>query len=83
MHAYMQAWSHLYIAGRMQKPITPLTPPLSPAAPLAAAQHANLQGALSAALLLLAPQQCFTTHQLLEAIVALSYRGDVRCVLHI
>lgn len=71
----MQAWSHLYVAGRMQKPVTPLSD-LEPGAPLARAQRANLHGALAAALLLL-PER-FTTRQLMEAVVSLSYRGDVR-----
>ncbi|GIL45875.1 hypothetical protein Vafri_3005 [Volvox africanus] len=49
----LSLWEHLYIAGRMHKPVTPLLP--APPGLLAAAQEANLHNALAAALVLLPP----------------------------
>ncbi|GIL94530.1 hypothetical protein Vretimale_762, partial [Volvox reticuliferus] len=70
----LSLWEHLYIAGRMQKPVTPLLP--APPGPLAAAQESNLHNALAAALVLLPPT--FTEEELLRTLVGLSYRGDIR-----
>ncbi|KXZ42290.1 hypothetical protein GPECTOR_167g171 [Gonium pectorale] len=69
-------WAHLYIAGRLHKPVTALTPHPPPGGPLAEALHANLHHALAAALVLLPPT--FTEEELLRMVVGLSYRGDVR-----
>ncbi|GIL45877.1 hypothetical protein Vafri_3005 [Volvox africanus] len=70
----LSLWEHLYIAGRMHKPVTPLLP--APPGLLAAAQEANLHNALAAALVLLPPT--FTEEELLRTLVGLSYRGDIR-----
>ena len=45
-------WSTLYVAGRLHKPVTHL---MAPSPTLAAAQEANLDSAVAAALLLLPP----------------------------
>ncbi|GLI63963.1 hypothetical protein VaNZ11_007130 [Volvox africanus] len=73
----LSLWEHLYIAGRMHKPVTPLLP--APPGPLAAAQETNLHNALAAALVLLPPT--FTEEELLRTLVGLSYRGDIRLAI--
>ncbi|KAG2448782.1 hypothetical protein HYH02_006134 [Chlamydomonas schloesseri] len=69
----LRHWTHLYIAGRMQKPVTPL---LQAPQSLAEAEVINRHNALSTALVLLPPT--FTEEELLRTLVGLSYRGDVR-----
>ncbi|PNW77446.1 hypothetical protein CHLRE_10g436900v5 [Chlamydomonas reinhardtii] len=69
----LRHWTHLYIAGRMHKPVTPLVEaPKS----LAEAEVINRHNALATALVLLPPT--FTEEDLLRTLVGLSYRGDVR-----
>ncbi|EFN57826.1 hypothetical protein CHLNCDRAFT_48669 [Chlorella variabilis] len=65
-------WTSLYCAGRMHKPVATLRQH----AAVAAAQQHNLAAALRVALLLLPPR--FGTLDLLHAICAISYSGDVR-----
>ncbi|KAL4434161.1 hypothetical protein ABPG75_000602 [Micractinium tetrahymenae] len=72
LQADLLHWTTLYCAGRLHKPVATLT--CHPG--VAAAQEANLRSALRAALLLLPPR--FDTLDLLHAICAISYSGDVR-----
>ncbi|KAF8069579.1 TAMM41 [Scenedesmus sp. PABB004] len=65
-------WSHLYVGGRLHKPVAVLAAGDKPAA----AAAANLQSALAAALLLL-PRAASLT-DLFKRIASLSYLGDVR-----
>ena len=58
----LRTWRHLYMAGRLQKPVVTL---VSHVKELQAAQEANLQGATAAALLLL-PRR-FSTQVLSQA----------------
>lgn len=69
-------WSYLYLAGRLQKPVTIVSEQVPEA--VNAALHKNLSQALSAALLLL-PKR-FTDYELFYKIAQLSYRGDFRMV---
>ncbi|PSC75437.1 copper-transporting ATPase chloroplastic [Micractinium conductrix] len=65
-------WTTLYCAGRLHKPVATLA-----AHPgVEAAQQANLAAALHVALLLLPPR--FSRQDLLHAVCAISYSGDVR-----
>eukprot|EP00928_Gymnodinium_smaydae_P070584 TRINITY_DN54391_c0_g1_i1.p1 TRINITY_DN54391_c0_g1~~TRINITY_DN54391_c0_g1_i1.p1 ORF type:complete len:312 (-),score=58.87 TRINITY_DN54391_c0_g1_i1:34-969(-) len=68
-------WSHLYVAGRMHKPLAVLQEDEQVSAAIAA----NRLSALRCALLML--PQTFTLRQLLEQIAGLSYRGDCRNML--
>mmetsp|Transcript_32001 Transcript_32001/g.83333 ORF Transcript_32001/g.83333 Transcript_32001/m.83333 type:complete len:453 (-) Transcript_32001:97-1455(-) len=69
----LHTWRHLYVAGRLQKPVLTL---VSRKTEVEAAQAANQHAAAAAALLLLPPR--FTTQDFLNKIVTLSYSGDVR-----
>ncbi|KAF5827914.1 mitochondrial matrix Mmp37 [Dunaliella salina] len=69
----LHTWRHLYVAGRLQKPVLTLA---SCVKEVEAAQAANQRAAAAAALLLLPP--IFTTKDFLTKIVTLSYSGDVR-----
>eukprot|EP00887_Chlorella_sp_A99_P001272 scaffold14.g1272.t1 len=73
LQADLLHWATLYLAGRLHKPVLPL---VAPPPAVAAAQRANLEAALRAALLLLPPR--FGQGELLHAICGLSYSGDVR-----
>lgn len=66
-------WRHLYVAGRLHKPVLSLTPA---SGTILAALAANRSQALRTALLTL--PACFTGRALLERIVSLSYWGDWR-----
>lgn len=68
-------WRHLYVAGRLHKPILSLGPMT---VDIAAAIEANRVQALRTALLTL--PECFTSRTLLTHIVSLSYWGDPRMV---
>lgn len=69
-------WRHLFLAGRMQKPVASLG---RPDPDVAAAADVNLRAALAAALLVL-PER-FPVENLHRALCGLSYRGDVRVAL--
>ncbi|XP_017057505.1 phosphatidate cytidylyltransferase, mitochondrial [Drosophila ficusphila] len=73
----LQDWRHLYLAGRLHKPVTNLVNP-SDNPPLKAALDRNLLSALQVALLLL-PEK-FTAYDLFHTIAALSYKGDFRMI---
>jgi translocator assembly and maintenance protein 41 len=66
-------WRSLFVAGRMQKPVSSL---VAPRDGLADAAAAKLRAALAAALLTL--PETFTAHALRVALCGLSYRGDAR-----
>ncbi|KAH8310713.1 hypothetical protein KR044_002715 [Drosophila immigrans] len=70
-------WRHLYLAGRLQKPVTGLVN-LSDNPRLQAAMDRNLLSACETALLLL-PNK-FTDFELFHAIAGLSYKGDFRMI---
>ncbi|KAH9301152.1 hypothetical protein KI387_012735, partial [Taxus chinensis] len=75
MHELIQDvlnWDRLYISGRLQKPVHILIDNLD----LENVNAANLQGATSAALLLLPPE--FSEEDLFVKICGLSYMGDLR-----
>ncbi|KAL4430151.1 hypothetical protein ABPG77_004933 [Micractinium sp. CCAP 211/92] len=72
LQADLLRWTTLYCAGRLHKPVATLA--CHPG--VAAAQEHNLHSALRAALLLLPPR--FSTLDLLHAVCAISYIGDVR-----
>ena len=69
-------WRHLFLAGRMQKPVASLC---TPDPDIAAAADVNLRAALAAALLVL-PER-FPIEDLHRVLCGLSYRGDVRVAL--
>ena len=69
-------WTTLYLSGRLHKPVRVLTPP-PPSSPLPAALSANLQSALTVALLL-APGQYMTDTGVFALLTSLSYLGDIR-----
>ncbi|XP_064553053.1 phosphatidate cytidylyltransferase, mitochondrial isoform X1 [Drosophila montana] len=70
-------WRHLYLAGRLQKPVTDLVN-LDDNPRLKSAMERNLQSACQVALLLL-PEK-FTSYDLFTAIAGLSYKGDFRMI---
>ena len=72
----LTAWSTLYMAGRLHKPVAKLKPP-PPA--ISSALHANLIAAGAAGALLLPPT--FTASQWLTSIAGLSYLGDFRMLV--
>ena len=71
----LERWCDLYAAGRLQKPTLALRG--GEDGRLCAARWANERAALAAALLLL-PRRGASEREMLEAIVGLSYGGDVR-----
>ncbi|XP_020813307.1 phosphatidate cytidylyltransferase, mitochondrial [Drosophila serrata] len=70
-------WRHLYLAGRLHKPVTDLVNPADNP-PLKAALDRNLLSALQVALLLLPDK--FTAYSLFHTIAGLSYKGDFRMI---
>ena len=70
-------WRHMFVAGRMQKPVVALGGAIDPR--VTAAQSINARSALAAALLLL-PEE-FSREDLLGSLCGLSYAGDVRVAL--
>ncbi|KAH8268019.1 hypothetical protein KR018_006366 [Drosophila ironensis] len=70
-------WRHLYLAGRLHKPVTDLVNPADNPR-LKAALDSNLVSALQVALLLL-PEK-FTGYELFHTIAGLSYKGDFRMI---
>ncbi|GJP36379.1 hypothetical protein CLOM_g20891 [Closterium sp. NIES-68] len=71
----LTSWQHLYISGRLHKPVEILIPHDT----ILSLQSHNLRAAAAAALLLL--PHTFTEHELYEAICRISYSGDVRMAL--
>jgi len=72
----LSSWRDMFVAGRMQKPVSVL----GTADPrVVAAAAANLRAALAAALLAL--PETFSTRQLHRALCGLSYGGDIRMAL--
>lgn len=69
-------WPYLYLAGRLQKPVTIVTEHVPEQ--VAGALEQNLSQALSAALILLPAK--FTAYELFYKVAQLSYRGDFRMV---
>lgn len=69
-------WNHLYVAGRLQKPVVFVSGPASPQ--LQTALRMNLTSVLHAALLIL--PQYFTERHLYRTIANVSYNGDFRMV---
>lgn len=69
-------WTYLYLAGRLQKPVTIVSEEVP--ADIAGALQSNLSQALSTAILLL-PEK-FTDYELFYKVAQLSYRGDFRMI---
>lgn len=69
-------WNHLYVAGRLQKPVETLIAPTD--TELKSEIEKNLENALHTALLKL-PKE-FTYYQLFHAIAEISYTGDFRMI---
>lgn len=67
-------WNHLYIAGRLHKPVDTLVEPTNPE--LKEHLTKNFENALHAALLML-PEE-FTYFKLFHEIANISYNGDIR-----
>jgi mitochondrial translocator assembly and maintenance protein 41 len=72
-------WTHIYMAGRCQKPILEIKSYTSESNAMHQALTANLKSALLAALLIM-PQR-FTLAELFICIVSLSYSGDFRMLV--
>ncbi|QDZ19134.1 mitochondrial matrix protein Mmp37 [Chloropicon primus] len=70
----LDEWDHLYLAGRLQKPVKPLVT----SDEVDTAVKRNIRAALCAALLLM-PEN-FTKRELYHRICSLSYDGDIRLV---
>ncbi|XP_075147981.1 phosphatidate cytidylyltransferase, mitochondrial [Haematobia irritans] len=70
-------WKHLYMAGRLHKPVQDIVPPVDDEE-LKQALATNLRNAFQVALLLL-PEK-FTSYQLFHTISNLSYKGDFRMI---
>jgi translocator assembly and maintenance protein 41 len=73
----LEAWTTLYVAGRLHKPVVWARTD----AALAGAVARNLRAALGAALLALPPGRSFDERALFAAVAGLSYAGDVRFLL--
>mmetsp|Transcript_39872 Transcript_39872/g.76198 ORF Transcript_39872/g.76198 Transcript_39872/m.76198 type:complete len:213 (-) Transcript_39872:3755-4393(-) len=71
----LRTWSTLYLGGRLHKPVRHLVQDPE----VMAANRENLRSALATALLLL--PDTFSTRQLHETIVGLSYTGDIRMAI--
>lgn len=70
-------WKHLYLAGRLHKPVQDIVPPTDDKQ-VAKALAKNLQNAFQIALLLL-PER-FNAYELFHTISNLSYKGDFRMI---
>lgn len=70
-------WRHLYVAGRLHKPVQDIVP-ADDDKELKAALAMNLRNAFQVALLLL-PER-FTSFELFHTISSLSYKGDFRMI---
>ncbi len=68
----LEHWSHLYLAGRLQKPVLVIRPN----AEMNYSLQRNLENALNVSLLLLPSK--FTERQLFMTLASLSYTGDSR-----
>lgn len=69
-------WTHLYVAGRLQKPVETLIPPTNPK--IIESLDDNLDSALRLALMLL-PER-FSYFELFHEIANISYFGDFRMI---
>jgi len=79
MDAFQQdlySWSHLYVGGRLQKPVVPF-PQQHSAAAAAACQH-NLWAALNTSLLL-SPAACSLKVQSLIGLMSQMYEASAWC----
>jgi mitochondrial translocator assembly and maintenance protein 41 len=72
-------WTHMYMAGRCQKPVLKIKPNTKECNTIHEAFSTNLKSALLAALLVM-PQR-FTLAELFICIVSLSYSGDFRMLV--
>ena len=72
----LETWDHLYLSGRLHKPVKFILEPDHTCARLNEALERNLHCAVGAALLQL-PEK-FTARDLYEVIAGLSYHGDIR-----
>lgn len=73
----LQEWRHLYMAGRLHKPVQDIVPP-DDDKDMKNALDTNLRNAFQVALLML-PEK-FTSYQLFHTISSLSYKGDFRMI---
>lgn len=73
----LQEWRHLYMAGRLHKPVQDIVPP-DDDKDMKNALDTNLRNAFQVALLML-PEK-FTSYQLFHTISNLSYKGDFRMI---
>ena len=71
-------WDHLYLSGRLHKPVRILTDPVR-GEDIKQALRLNLQSAMHAALLLL--PESFSEEQLYTTLAGLSYSGDFRMIV--